>query len=284
MAEIQRDQAEGLRRLFAHCAVRSIAFTGGEGAGKSSVILNLSTLFAKRGRRVLLLDETSGSGGSAAYLGLRPQWDLRHVMQRKRKLSEVALPGPAGMVLVPAGRAVTDPALVNEEDREQLAAAMSEWEADFVLVDSVAKISNLTLAAREIVVVVSGEANAITEAYSIIKELALEFARVRFHILVNRVKSRDDAGAVFENLSGVMRRFLKITPQYLGCIPLDQEMRRAARLRLPVVEMSRGSQSAVALGAVADLIEQWPYPEENCLGDFVQRLIGGRQYAATIPF
>ncbi|MEW6314382.1 MAG: MinD/ParA family protein [Pseudomonadota bacterium] len=283
MAEIVRDQAEGLRRMFARSAVRSITLTGGQGAGKTSVAINLAAAFARRGRRTLLLDEASGAGGSAAYLGLRPQWDLWHVMRGQKKLREVMLAGPAGVMLAPAGKAVAALDEVSVAECDAWIATMAGWEGDVVLVDAAGGVSSLSLAAQETIVVVSAGAEAITEAYATIKAHARDFARQRFHILVNRVKSQQQAEAVFASLDQAMRRFLNISPHYLGMVPHDEEMRRSARLRLPVVEAYRGAQSAAAFGEVVDAIEQWPYPEETCLEDFMQRLIGGSRLSASMP-
>ena len=62
MAERRGDQAAGLRRLFA--ARRSVQFVsfvaGSVGVGRSTLLANLATCLARRGKEVLLVDENSG--------------------------------------------------------------------------------------------------------------------------------------------------------------------------------------------------------------------------------
>ena len=67
--------------------------------------------------------------------------------------------------------------------------------------------------------------------------------------------------------------FLNLSLEYLGCVPDDDALRKACRLGQPVATLFPESASAVACGMIADAVDQWPYPGEDCLDEFVQRLI-----------
>ena len=113
-----QDQAEGLRRLLADDFVRIVTLTSGKrGVGKTSALINLAAALAKRGKQVMVLDEHQGEHSVVGLLGLTPYYDLTHVMRREHSLEQVMLPGPEGIVVVPAGKSVQALANLAATDR-----------------------------------------------------------------------------------------------------------------------------------------------------------------------
>jgi len=113
------DQAQGLRRLFAHRRARLLGVVG---AGATGLVLEIAAALAARSERVLLLDATCGE--AAAALGLAARYELRHVMAGDRTLADVALGGPAGLVVLPAHRALATLAVL-QPDAERLLDALA---------------------------------------------------------------------------------------------------------------------------------------------------------------
>lgn len=283
------DQAEGLRRLLADDFVRVLTLTSGKrGVGKTTALLNLAGALARRGKRVMVLDEHQGAHSVTGMLGLVPCYDLTHVARRERSLEQVMLPGPEGVTVVPAGNSVQALGALPPAEQERLVRAFAQQAhaVDVVLVDAVAGVAShvlpLSLAAQELVVVVDPRPASMTDAYALIKVLSQGYARRGFHIVVNRAATRDEAMSVFNNMAEVARRFLKVSLDFTGFVPVDEKLRRAAGLGRTVVDAFPASEAARAFRDLAESVEQWPYPDagQGRLDAFMQRLIQSSHIAA----
>lgn len=282
MVEFAQDQAEGLRRLLAHDFVRVVTVTSGRRrAGKTSIVLNLAVALARCGKNVLVLDEQAGKGNIDAMLGLKPHFDLLHVIRREKTLDEVIMQGPEGVQIVPAAQGVRKLAQLSVAEQEWLVQSFSHLPkaVDVVLVDAVAGIAgnvlSLSLAAQEVVVVVSGEAASITDAYAMIKVLRQDYAKQRFHIVVSKAKTEGEAQAIFNNMAQAANRYLDVSLEYMGYVPLDEKLRQSARIFKPVVEAFPASPSGTAFRRLAEAVDRWPHPKDDSgrLDTFLQRLI-----------
>lgn len=289
MADILQDQAEGLRRLLARDTVRVVTLTSGRtGVGKSNIVINLAAALAKRGRRVLVLDEQQGKGGMETLLGLTARYDLMHVIRREKTLDEVMLRGPEGVDIVSAGNGLRVLGELSQDDQDSLVQSFRQVSntVDVVLVDAVAGVASnvlpLSLASQEIVIVVSQHPSSIKDAYALIKVLNQNFAIHRFHILASKVKDEQEAQALYDNMAEVAVRFLKVTLDFMGYVPLDEKLKQAARICRPVVDAFPVAASAKAIRGLAETMEQWPQPsgEDGCLESFMQRLIQSSRIAA----
>ena len=148
MADVQQDQAEGLRRLLARDSVRVVTLTSGRtGVGKTNVVVNLAAALAKRGRHVLVLDEQQGKDSTETLLGLSSYYNLMHVIRREKTLEEVILHGPEGMDIVSAGQGLRVLGDLGQEDQDSLVQSFSQLSktVDVVLVDAVAGIASNVL-------------------------------------------------------------------------------------------------------------------------------------------
>lgn len=286
MSDLALDQATGLRRLLGASPVRSIAFAaGGSAGGRATVTANTAFALARRGSRVCVLDEGDGPGVAGRF-GLRPPLDLAAVVARDRTLAEVLVDGPEGVRFVAAAEAMRLLPRLPAGDEQRLMRAFAELDpaSDVLLADAPAArgapVPRVALAAGEIVVVVSGAADAITGAYSLMKRLAWDFARRRCHVLVNRVRDRGRAEAIFGNLEATASRYLGLEARWLGWIPEDDSVRKAERLHQPVIGAFPESPAAWAFREVAETIASWPFAAEDGTRGFVQRLVQASRIAA----
>jgi flagellar biosynthesis protein FlhG len=289
MPEFARDQAEGLRRLLARDFVRVITIASGrEGIGKTSLVLNLAVALARRGRNVLLLDEHAGAGNIESQLGLRVRHELLDLMRRQRTLDEVIVPASEGVDLLPAAKGVRQLGCLTALEQEGLMDSFQSLprSPDVVLVDAMAGIRDNTLsfsvAAQEVLIVVSPEAASITDAYALIKVLSRDFARTRFHLVVQKAKSPEDAANIYNNMKDAAVRYLGVVLNYLGHVPYDEKLRQSRKLQRPVVDAFPSAPSAATCRQLAESIDQWPYPTEHNqrLDSFIQRLIINSRMAA----
>ena len=123
---------------------------------------------------------------------------------------------------------------------------------------------------------------AMTGSYRLIKRLSLEGGRRRVHVLVNRPRSPAHGDKIFGNLSATSKRFLNLPLEFLGCVPDDQRMLHAARLRQMVVEAFPESECARGMRECADAVLSWSYTGEDGFADFAIRLVdNARMHAST---
>lgn len=274
------DQSAGLRRLLSRDFVRSVTLVGGKGGiGRTAVLSGIATALSRQGRSVLLLDQNSGRSSAIARLGLSRGRDLLEVIEREAALEEIVQHGADGLRLVAAARAFDRIARLAPTREERLARAFEQLmpKLDYVLVDAPAGDAlhspALSLAAEEVIVMVSPQPESVTGAYSLIRRLSWDLARRRFHIVANRVRSPEQGSILYDNIARTARSYLNVSLEYLGFVPDDDAMRKASRLRQPLNRLFPDSPAAVACGMLADAIDQWPFPGEDLLDGIVQRLL-----------
>jgi flagellar biosynthesis protein FlhG len=219
---------------------RTIAFTSGKGGvGKSNLVLNTGVLLARRGRRVAILDGDLGLASLNVLLGLAPRHDLRHVLAGEKRLDEIMVRGPHGLLVIPAGSGVAELANLGEDEREGLLDQLAELEqsVDYLLIDTGAGLTdtvlNLIVASDEAVVVTRPEPTALADAYALIKVIVQHHAAFPFHILVNMVRDREQATQVYTSLSQILVRFLGYQPGYAGHVTADPCVARAVVQQVP---------------------------------------------------
>src|SRR6185369_6095981 len=78
-----------------------IAITSGKGGvGKSNVAVNLAIQFAAARKKVVLLDADLGLANADVLCNVDLQFNLSHVIARKKELHEVMVTGPGGFKLI----------------------------------------------------------------------------------------------------------------------------------------------------------------------------------------
>ncbi len=271
------DQASSLRKIVQDKAARRgeagevdtaagsgprvIAVTSGKGGvGKTNVVGNLALALAGLGKKVLILDADLGLANIDIIFGVHPHFNIGHVLNGEKTLSEVIVEGPAGVRIIPAGSGFVN--LTQLTDGQKL-ALLSEFEAfdeefDFFLIDTGAGISsNVTyfnLAADECVIVVSPEPTSVTDAYAMIKVMCNQYGEKHFKLLMNMVKDEDEAKAVFLNLNQAADRFLAgVYLEYFGFLPRDEMVPAAVRQRKTFVERY---PNAVSTRKIIDIAKQ----------------------------
>ena len=219
---------------------RTIAFTSGKGGvGKSSIALNTGLMLAQRGKRVVLLDGDLGLASINVLLGQSPRHDLRDVIAGEKRLHEILLPGPHDLQIIPAGSGVAELANMGEEDREELLNQLRELEeeVDYLLLDTGAGISdtvlNLVISSDEAVVVTRPEPTALADAYALIKVIVLHQPSFPFHVLINMVRDREQALAVYRSLSQILMKFLGYQPGFAGYVLNDPCVAQAVIQQVP---------------------------------------------------
>lgn len=273
------DQAEGLRRLLVGNQIQVITLVAGKpGMGRTSVTLNLAAALAGAGRDVLVLDENPAPHNLTDSLGLFARYDLLDVVQERCQLQDVLLPGQ-GYAILPVARLMRVLAGLNCTEQRNLERVLSEVSVgvDVMLVDAAMLISQAAISASlasgvRLLVVMDATASGITESYSLIKRLALENARLRFEVVVNKVANEQVARLVFGNMEKVARNKLAARLEYLGYIPLDDRLKRATQLARSVVEAYPASDSAKSCMALSQRVLQKTMQQDEMAGGISQMM------------
>ena len=178
MLDSQRDQAEGLRRLFSRRRAHVVTVASGcNGVGATGTVVNLAAALAARGHRMLVIDENYGPANVAGSLGLRARRDLHDVVAGECALEDALLAAPGDITVLPAAAGVRALPRLDSADQARLTAALTRLgeRFDILLIDArsgtVGGLSSLGHAVQDTVVVCSAASAAITESYALIKRL-----------------------------------------------------------------------------------------------------------------
>lgn len=228
----------------ADCAARSkhkiptrvIAVTSGKGGvGKTNIVANLGYTFAKMGKKVLILDADLGLGNLDVLLGLAPKYNLSHVIMGEKSVGDIIVEGPSDMLILPASSGIQELTQLTAQQKVQILSELDGLidSVDLLLIDTAAGISSnvmdFNVTAQEIIVVVSPEPTAITDAYALMKVLSLKYAEKSCKVIVNLAGTAQQGREVFRQLNLVAGRFLDMTVDYLGCVLFDAKVTQGVK-------------------------------------------------------
>ncbi len=249
--------------------VLSIA-SGKGGVGKTNIVANLGLALARSGKRVLVLDADLGLANIDIVLGLTPRYTLEHFLAGRKKLQDILIPGPEGMLILPASSGVPELVDLNETQKICLLNEMDQLSQriDWLLIDTGAGISTnvlyFNLAAQESIIVVTPEPTSITDAYALIKILATRHQKKNFLILVNAAAGEGEAREVFRKISLVADRFLSsVSLDYLGFIPFDKHIPAAVRRQQALLEIFPQSPAGKSFADLSRLLLDRPFRNRN---------------------
>ena len=94
------------------------------------------------------------------------------------------------------------------------------------------------MSGSEVVLVTTPEPTSITDSYSLLKAINrnkdYDKSNLRIRVAVNKVSSQNEGKALFSKLNVVVQRFLDLSIEYLGAIPMDESIYKAVMQQSPV--------------------------------------------------
>jgi len=101
------------------------------------------------------------------------------------------------------------------------------------------------------IVVVCPEPASMSDAYVLMKILALQYQRKTFKVLMNSVKEESEAALILDRITEACQRFLGVSVRHFGNIPYDRRIREAVRSQKPVVELYPDAASSQSFSELA---------------------------------
>lgn len=262
------DQAEQLRNIIKMKQVkpktnaRVITVTSGKGGvGKSNVSINLGIQLKKLGLRVIILDADFGLANIEVLFGAIPKYSLKDTIEGKRPLKEVITEGPLGVQFISGGTGVEGLANLNKIQLENLLRGLSELDtmADVIIVDTGAGISDSVLefvaAGSEVLLVTTPEPTSITDSYSLLKALhnykGFFQENTQIKMVANRVSSEVEGRNLYTKLNMVTEKFIGLSLEYLGSVPMDEQVMYSVMKQSPVSINSPNAKSTRAFEQLA---------------------------------
>jgi flagellar biosynthesis protein FlhG len=262
------------------CAARSkramptrvIAVTSGKGGvGKTNIVANLGYSFARMGKKVLILDADLGLGNLDVLLGLAPKYNLSHVIMGEKSVSDIIVEGPGDMLILPASSGIQELTQLTPQQKIEILSELDGMidSVDLLLIDTAAGISSnvmdFSVTAQEIIVVVSPEPTAITDAYALMKVLSLKYAEKSCKVIVNLAGTDQQGREVFRQLNLVAERFLDMTVDYIGSVLFDANVTQGVKQQKLVSNLYPDSRASKCFENLARKI--CAQPPENVPSD-----------------
>jgi flagellar biosynthesis protein FlhG len=273
-----QDQAASLRILNAQPSrAPSFAFIGTEGSGTSTLVTELAVATAFAGGQPLVVDCCQGQH-IAKRLGVPTTATLETQVISMSGLDEMTVRSRQGVTLINLYARPEERALFSSQLWLRLGSEFGaiERDATMLLVDAPNPAFDPVPAcvADNLILVLTPQAESLTNAYAVIKRLASQYGRQCFNVLVNRARHLEEARELFARLSSVASEFLTVALRWVGFVPEDQAVRRSSVLHRPSVEAFPRSESSTAFAQLAAVLPQWHTAEAQHTGTgFMDMLI-----------
>ncbi len=230
--------------------VRVFSVTSGKGGvGKSHLAVNVATLCARAGQRVLVFDADGGLSNVDVLLGAKP---ARHVgdLLDGAALDAVLHQVSSHLWLLAGAPGERRLAHLEDHARRVLTSVWAEVadRFDVVVVDVGAGVGDHVLffasAGQNALVVVTDEPTSLADAVVLVQALAAKTPVREVDVVVNCVRTERSAQVVFARLQQAAGHCLRL--RFASNIPDDQNVRRAAMAGKPLVELAPTSPASRA--------------------------------------
>ncbi|MFZ6862478.1 MinD/ParA family ATP-binding protein [Undibacterium sp. Ji67W] len=251
------DQAEGLRRMLAVPKPRVFTFLSAlKEEDKSAMLVNLGVSLARQGQQTMMLDARSSGNSIGAWLNAQNSKTLLDVARQQRTMQDAIKIVASGLSVTMLSRDAHMLAGLTPEISRQLSRVFDivTHRSDLVVVDSNIDAQDAfplaALDSSEVVIQVSSDPAAIKNAYGLIKRMSSRLGRRSFSILVSGV-SEKEATLIYTNMAQAASRYLAVPLNYIGYVPEDDHVRKAASLGQSVIDAFPKARASVAFSRLA---------------------------------
>jgi len=223
---------------------------------KSAMLVNLGVSLARQGQKITMLDARSTPTSIGAWLCAQNDISLLDVARQQRTMREAIKMVAAGLSVAMLSQKASALSEMSPETGRQLSKIFDivAQRADLVVVDVNIDDNNAfplsALDHSELVIQVSSDPAAIKNAYGMIKRMSGRLGRRSFSILVSGV-SEKEAMLIYTNMAQAASRYLAVPLNYIGFVPEDDHVRKAATLGQSVIDAFPKARASVAFSRLA---------------------------------
>lgn len=207
-----------------------ISFSSGKGGvGKTTLVANLGTLWARQGRRTLLIDGDWALGKLGIMLGVRTESTIEKVLSGQMSLSSAIVPVSQNLSLLASPSGLVGFEELSHDQRIRLfyeIESLSDY--DLVLLDHSSGIHwgvlQFAAPSHQHVIVTTSEPTSYTDAYAIMKVLSKRFRIRDFFLVVSQSMSVSQARSVISRFCDVARNQLEIRLKVLDILPWEPKL------------------------------------------------------------
>jgi len=233
--------------------------SGKGGVGKTWFAITLAHAIARSGKRSLLFDGDLGLANVDVQLGLNPEKDLSRVLTGRQPITQAVQSVTAGGFDVIAGRSGSGTlASMAPGQLDTLGRSLTDIAPryDSVILDLGAGVDrtvrSLTGRAGTLIVVITEEPTALTDAYAFIKLTKRRRPDVAVKIVVNLASSQKQGEQIFGALRKVCDSFLNVQPELLGVIRRDAWVRDSIKRQSLIFERQPNAAAASDVESIAN--------------------------------
>lgn len=232
---------------------RTIAITSGKGGvGKSSIVSNMAYLLGTMRKSTYILDADLALGNIDIMLGMIPKFNIRDLISGTKSMKDIIVEGPFGIKIIPATSGISEFSNLSIDEKNILLSSFQDIpDYDFLLMDTSAGISSnvvyFNAISQDVFVIITPDPASLTDSYATVKVLNKETGRRDFQVIVNMVKDEREALDMYKKILLVTDRFLNISLDFAGYIPVDKNVNIAVKKQKLWAESFPNTQATKAL-------------------------------------
>ncbi|MCR4922825.1 MAG: MinD/ParA family protein [Lachnospiraceae bacterium] len=291
------DQAEKLRNIIkrseqARSLARVITVTSGKGGvGKSNVSINLAVQLKKLNKKVIIFDADFGLANIEVMFGAVPKHNLSDLIYQGKNIKDIITQGPMDIGFISGGSGIAGLSNLGRDYINYLVQNLAELDslADVIIIDTGAGISDAVIeflvASGEVLLVTTPEPTSITDSYSLLKALNRHPRYNRemtlIKVVANKVSGAEEGRVLYNKLSAVVNRYLKMPIQYLGYVPEDSQLVKAVMQQTPISIANPNARSSKAFEVLAGTLtgmEPVAAYQKHGMAAFFANMVRGKKF------
>ena len=259
---------------------RIITVTSGKGGvGKTNLSVNMALAFARLGKKVVVMDADLGLANVNVMLNMIPKYNLYHVIKKQKTIQEILVETEYGISIVAGASGFSQIANMGEQERHDFISELETLSfADIIIIDTSAGVSSNVMdfiaAADDAIIITTPEPTAITDAYGIIKIIAMEYDTINIglKLVVNRARGAAEAKSVADRMINIAGQFLNLKVDYLGFIYDDQAVPSSVRQQKPFLIIDPKCKASLCIQHLVERIDKNKVAEPDGIGSVFRRL------------